>query len=222
MADTPPHRRSPLARLADRLAAAGGAPERIRLTEVPFLTQLTLRVTPGTPAAEAAARALGTPLPTQPNTTSVAGDLEVLWMGPDEWLVVAPAGSDERRNALEQALDAGDATVVDVSAQRTAIEVAGADARDLLLKGCALDLHPRVFGVGRCAQTQLARAQVVLVPRTDEPAYRVFVRASFAEYLAEWLLDAAAEYRAEAPLDLSLAPLPKNARMAIDAILAVS
>jgi sarcosine oxidase subunit gamma len=93
---------------------------------------------------------------------------------------------------------------VDVSAQRTVIEVARADARDLLLKGCALDLHPRVFGVGRCAQTLLARAQVVLVPRTDEPAYRVFVRASFAEYLAEWLLDAAAEYREEAPLNLSL------------------
>jgi hypothetical protein len=43
----------------------------------------------------------------------------------------------------------------------------------------------------------------VLVPRSEEPAYRVFVRASFAEYLAEWLLDAAAEYRGVAPLDLT-------------------
>jgi sarcosine oxidase subunit gamma len=204
MADTAPHRHTPLARLADRLAAAGDAPERIRLTEVPFLTQLTLRATPGTPAAEAAARVLGTPLPIAPNTTSVVGDVEALWMGPDEWLIVARAGSEGLRDALEQALAGGDATVVDVSAQRTAIEVAGADARDVLRKGCALDLHPRVFGAGRCAQTLLARAQVVLVPRTGEPAYRVFVRASFAEYLAEWLLDAAAEYREEAPPDLGL------------------
>ena len=204
MAATAPHRRSPLVRLADRLAAACDAPERIRLTEVPFLTQLTLRATPGTPGAEAAARALGTPLPTAPNTTTVSGDVEVLWMGPDEWLVVAPAGGKALRDALEQALGGGDATVVDVSAQRTVIEVAGADARDVLLKGCALDLHPRAFGAGRCAQTLVARAQVVLVARTDEPAYRVLVRASFAEYLAEWLLDAAAEYREEAPPDLGL------------------
>jgi sarcosine oxidase subunit gamma len=191
-------RRSPLRGFADRLAAAGDRPERIRLAEVPFLTQLTLRVTPGSAAAEAAGRALGAPLPATPNTTSAAGDVEVLWMGPDEWLVVAPPGAEGLRAALAE-----HGTVVDVSAQRTVVEVAGADARDLLLKGCALDLHPRSFGVGDCAQTLLARVQVVLVPRTEEPAYRVFVRASFAEYLAEWLLDAAAEYRGVAPLDLS-------------------
>jgi sarcosine oxidase subunit gamma len=175
---------------------------RICLAEVPFLTQLTLRVTPESAAAAAVAGVLGAPLPTAPNTTCVSGDVEVLWMGPDEWLVVAPPDSEGLLEALEQAIGAEHATVVDVSDQRTAIDVAGADARELLLKGCALDLHPRAFGVGRCAQTLLARAQVVLVPRSDEPAYRVFVRASFAGYLLDWLLDAAAEYRGVAPLTL--------------------
>jgi sarcosine oxidase subunit gamma len=202
MADTT-HRHSPLAALADRLAAAGDAPARIRLTEVPFLTQLTLRVTPGTPAAAAAARALGAPLPLAPNTTSAGESVDVLWMGPDEWLVVAPPGTARHLEALERALGADHGSVIDVSAQRTVIEVAGADARNVLLKGCALDLHPRAFGVGRCAQTLLARAHVILHARTDEPAYRVFVRASFAGYLAEWLLDAAGEYRGADPADLS-------------------
>ena len=207
MADTT-HLRSPLAGLADRLAAAGDVPARIRLAEVPFLTQLTLRVAPGTPAAEAAARALGAPLPTAPNTTSANGDVVMLWMGPDEWLVVARDGAERHREALERALGSEHASVVDVSAQRTVIKVAGANARDVLLKGCALDLHPRAFDVGRCVQTLLARAQVVLVARTKEPAYWVFVRASFAEYLAEWLLDAAAEYRGAAPLELALQSTP--------------
>ena len=202
MADT--DRTSPLAGLADRLAAAGDQPERIRLAELPFLTQLTLRLTPGSAAAEAAGRALGAALPSAPNTAHAGGGVDVLWMAPDEWLVIGSAGAAAGlRGALETALAGEHATVVDVSAQRTVIEVAGDCARDVLLKGCALDLHPRAFAVGRCAQTALARAGVILLQRSDEPAYWVFVRASFAEYTAEWLLDAAAEYRGAPPLDLT-------------------
>jgi sarcosine oxidase subunit gamma len=47
---------------------------------------------------------------------------------------------------------------VDVSASRAVIELAGAQARAVLAKGCGLDLHPRSFTAGRCAQTVLARA----------------------------------------------------------------
>jgi sarcosine oxidase subunit gamma len=204
MADHP-HRSSPLLGLADGLAAADEAPARVRLREVPFLTQLTLRIAPSTPAATAAGYALGAPLPMAPNTTSAAGDVRILWMGPDEWLVIGPTEVRARlRDRLEDALAGEHATVVDVSAHRTVIEVAGSDAREVLMKGCAVDLHPRTFGPGRCAQTALARAQVVLLARTPEPAYWVFVRASFAEYLAEWLLDASGEYRGAPPADLSV------------------
>ena len=204
MADHP-ERSSPLHGLADALAAADEAPARVRLSEVPFLTQLTLRVAPSTAAATAAGYALGAPLPMAPNTTSAAGDVRILWMGPDEWLVIGPSEVRARLRArLEAALAGEHATVVDVSAHRTVIEVAGSDARELLMKGCAVDLHPRTFGPGRCAQTSLARAQVVLLARRPEPAYWVFVRASFAEYLAEWLLDASGEYRGAPPADLSV------------------
>jgi sarcosine oxidase subunit gamma len=204
MADHP-DRRSPLHGLADGLAAADEAPARVRLSEVPFLTQLTLRVAPGTAAARAAGCVLGAPLPTAPNTTRAAGAVQILWMGPDEWLVIAPTEARTHvRDRLEAALAGEHATVVDVSAHRTVIEVAGSDARELLMKGSAVDLHPRAFGPGQCAQMTLARADVVLLARTREPAYWVFVRASFAEYLAEWLLDASGEYRGAPPADLSL------------------
>jgi sarcosine oxidase subunit gamma len=173
---------------------------------MPFLTQLTLRLRADTTAAETAKQILGVTLPSAPNTTSTSNDLQVLWMGPDEWLLLAPDGAAAPlREQLGDALDGHHATVVDVSAQRTVIELAGANARDVLAKGCSLDVHPRAFAAGRCAQSTLGRAQVVLLARSDEPAYWVLVRASFAEYLAEWLLDAAAEYRGAPPLDLSLA-----------------
>jgi sarcosine oxidase subunit gamma len=83
---------------------------------------------------------------------------------------------------------------VDLSAARTTVLVAGDRARDLLAHGCALDLHPSRFPAGRCAQTMLAQAAITLVCVDPEPAYWLLVRASFARYLADWLVDAAAEF----------------------------
>ncbi|MFC4499619.1 MULTISPECIES: sarcosine oxidase subunit gamma [Streptomyces] len=183
--------RSPLAHVRDRLAAAthasGGA---VRLAELPFLTQVNVRLD----AKSAAADALGLPL--EPNTAVRQGDLTTLWLGPDEWLLAGPPGNARR---LEDRVreTAGDepVSVTDVSAQRTTLLVSGSRARDLLAHGCALDLHPRAFGPGRCAQTTLGRTQVVLVARDRTDAgFWVLVRSSFAGYLTDWLLDAATEY----------------------------
>ena len=80
--------------------------------------------------------------------------------------------------------------MVDVSANRTVIRLEGTAARELLAFGCAVDLHPRAFGPGRCVQTMLAKAQVIIEQMTANPAFSVYVRASFATYLADWLLDA--------------------------------
>lgn len=196
MADTVA-RLSPLSAAAGRLAAttraSGGA---LRLAELPFLTQIDLRLDPGGPAAEAAGLALGAPLPLEPCTAVRTGDLAVLWLGPDQWLVVGPPGAQEDLEArLRKAAGEAHVSVTDVSAQRTTLLVSGPRARDLLAHGCSLDLHPRVFTPGRCAQTALARAQVVLVAREEVRAgFWVLVRSSFAGYLADWLLDAATEY----------------------------
>jgi sarcosine oxidase subunit gamma len=199
MADTAPtaHRRSPLGHTAGRLAAAtrssGGA---VRLAELPFLAQVNVRLDAKGPAAEAVGYALGFPLPLEPNTAVRAGQLTALWLGPDEWLVVGPPGTERELEARVRAAGGEEpVSVTDVSAQRTTLLVSGPRARDLLAHGCALDLHPRAFGPGRCAQTTLARTQVVLVARDEERAgFWVLVRSSFAGYLTDWLLDAAVEY----------------------------
>jgi sarcosine oxidase subunit gamma len=103
----------------------------------------------------------------------------VLWLGPDEWLVLG---------AREEDYPDADAAV-DVSANRVCFELSGEDAEDVLAQGCSLDLHPSVFPQGRCAQTLLARAQVIL-HRTEPETFRILVRPSFANYLRAWLEDA--------------------------------
>lgn len=196
MADTAT-RHSPLAHAAGRLAAATRASGGdLRLAEIPFLAQVNVRLDPKGPAADAVGLALGLQLPLEPNTAVRSGDLGALWLGPDEWLVVGPAGSESGlESRIREAVGDEPAAVTDVSAQRTTLLVAGARAGDLLAHGCPLDLHRRSFGAGRCAQTTLARTQVVLVRRDErKPGFWVLVRSSFAGYLADWLLDAASEY----------------------------
>ena len=85
--------------------------------------------------------------------------------------------------------------VMDLSASRAVIEIAGKQARTLLQKGCGIDLHPRVFGPGNCAQTVFAKLPVIIDQPSAAPVYRLFVRRSAALWLAEWLIDAAQEFR---------------------------
>jgi len=185
-------RTSPLAAFRDRFAAAATA--TLSLAEIPALTQIGLRGDAADAAfRQAVAAATGLSLPEAPNTVGTAGDRSLLWLGPDEWLLVAPTAEAALAETLRTALAGRVASVVDLSAARAMLRIAGPGARGLLACGCPLDLHPRAFGPGRCAQTLLARATVLLEQTDERPSFRLFVRASFAAYLASWLLDAAAE-----------------------------
>jgi sarcosine oxidase subunit gamma len=161
-------------------------PATVRITAEPWVAMADVRLSvPELPGLE---------LPVRPNTWRPTGAGRAVWLGPDEWLVtdgtVAPEELEARlRTAV---LPAGGA-VVDVSAQRTTIRLAGRHAREVLAKGCSIDLHPRAFPAGTAVQTTLGRAGVVLLA-TDTDEFAVLVRSSFAGYLAEWLLDAALEY----------------------------
>ena len=126
-------------------------------------------------------------LPMEPNTWTASGDeRELLWLGPDEWLLVGPEGSTPAMMAeLEAALDAVHRSIVDVSASRTAFDVRGEARHELLSQGCGLDLHPRSWRAGMCAQSLFARVPVILQERGDRT--RIFVRPSFAGYLASCL-----------------------------------
>ena len=87
---------------------------------------------------------------------------------------------------LDTAFAHVDRSVVDVSANRVAIELIGPGRFDLLALVCPLDLDPRVWAPGRCAQTLLGRAQVILQERTDTTG--ILVRPSFADYVLALLV----------------------------------
>ena len=165
--------RSPLAHRTAALV-------QIDAVEIRFLTQVDVR------CSEREAARLGFPL--QPNT--VTGDMVrgVLWLGPDEWLVVAaPGDPGVVLDGLDALLMDAHHAVVDVSANRAVIELHGPNRLALLASACSLDLDPAGGWLqGVCVQTLLGRAQVILQELQD--ATRVFVRPSFADYVVDRLL----------------------------------
>lgn len=192
MADLSTLRRSPLAHLADRMAAASVS-VTVSLSEVPFLGMVSLRVEQSSPAAERVEDALGAPLPTRCGETTGTEDRQMLWLGPDEWLVVTTEDAAALTGRLDAALGEDKGLALDVSANRTVIELTGPQARSVLEKGCPVDLHPRAFGPDRAVSTTLARVPVLLW-QTGYDRYRLLPRSSFSDYVARWLLDAMREF----------------------------
>ena len=163
----------------------------VALSELRFAEQIGIRAKP-----PVAAYLAGVPLPMQANRVASMREVRTLWLSPDEWLVTSPEGAaPDLIGRLTRALADRHAQVVNLSASRAVIEIAGPRSRALLEKGCGLDLHPRAFAPGCCAQTLFAKLPVIIDQLAATPAYRVFVRRSAARWLAEWLIDAAAEFR---------------------------
>jgi sarcosine oxidase subunit gamma len=148
---------------------------------------------------QAAAERLG--LDPAPGRASPVEAGTALWLAPGAWLVVAEGRDDGAlyRRLRERLQDL--AAVVDQSHGRTVLRLAGARARGVLAKGCRLDLHPRVFRPGACAQTAIAQIGVLVHQADERPTYDLYVAAGYAVGFFEWLTSSAAEFghRIEAP-----------------------
>ncbi len=125
-----------------------------------------------------------------------SGDNRIYWLGPDEWLVVTPAGKQAKLLAeLQQALDGVFASVVDNSSGFTMLEIKGNNAAALLATDCPLDLLANKFKPGQCAQSRLAKAGMTIAPMREGDGFEVIIRRSFADYLLLWLQHAAIAFK---------------------------
>jgi sarcosine oxidase subunit gamma len=162
------------------------------LTDLPPCARLILR---GRAAAiEAATAPLGFALPRQPCRAVTTGRRSALWLGPDEWLILAPV-TDPVAASLTQAMQGHVHSLVDVSHRQCAIELSGAAAADVLNAGCPLDLDETAFPIGMCTRTLLAKSEIVLW-RVATDTFHLEVARSFAPYVRDFLREAARDYAA--------------------------
>lgn len=162
------------------------------VVELPFLDVINLRGNASDAGfSEAVLRVTGLALPLVANSASVVGARQLIWLGPDEWLLkLSPGEGGDMARALREALAGQHVSVVEVGSGYTTLSLQGPGAADLLARGCPLDLHARVFGAGAVAQSHIARAPILLRCVAAGASYEVTVRRSFAPYLFSWLGEA--------------------------------
>lgn len=184
------------AALAGRAGMSTPAPDggEIGLTvrEIGHLGKLNIRG--GAAIAKTIKTHTGCDFPPANNSVNSAGARHIVWLGPDECLLLCEAGmEDELHRRINTDLAGQHVAITNVTDGFCALQISGPKVRSVLAKGCALDLHPSAFTPGSCAQTLLSHAGVILIA-TDDDCFIVICRTSFATYTADWLADAALEY----------------------------
>lgn len=175
-----------------------GQPASVLLAELPFVELTNLRGEPESPGFMTAVRdSIGTELPTTPNTVAISTDCCAMWLAPNEWLLrTTGSQSTDLARRLDAALGKQFFAATDQSSGYSVIRLSGPHARAVLAKGSPLDLHPRAFTVGQCAQTHYFKTSVLLrrLDLSGQEAWEVIVRRSFADYAARMMMDAMEEY----------------------------
>ncbi|MBL8697668.1 MAG: sarcosine oxidase subunit gamma [Alphaproteobacteria bacterium] len=156
---------------------------------VPPMARFILRADDA--ARAAAGRGLGLELPSDPCRAATRDGRSALWLGPDEWLLLAAEADGPAVAAAIADSAAGTRhALFDVGHRQIGLALSGPLAADVLAQGCPLDLDPSAFPVGMCTRTLLAKTEIVLW-RRDAERFHVEVARSFARYAGELIVLAA-------------------------------
>ncbi|HLU01173.1 MAG TPA: sarcosine oxidase subunit gamma family protein [Advenella sp.] len=190
---------TPLADLTGGIGAFEyGSREVVALTEAPLAALVNLRGDPeNTDLTAVLLNTIGLALPTEPNTVIEYDHYCAVWLAPDEWMLRGKGPQTASLPArLGDALQHVFCAVTDQSSAYSVLHLSGPKTRSVLAKGCPLDLHPRVFGFGQCAQSHYYKTSVLLRRLDDKTGdnWEMIVRRSFADYAVRMLMDGMWEY----------------------------
>ena len=162
----------------------------IDIKELPFVKKINLRLDPNDKdCVSSFSKILGTMLPTKTNTYSKNEKIKVIWLGPNEWLIVSD--DDDAFIKLQNKIGNLEASVTDVSENRTIIRIRGKKTYVLLSKFLVLDLEKNLSTDLSCAQTLFVKVPVLLVRNHyDEiPEIDIFTNRSHANYIYNLIVD---------------------------------
>ncbi len=148
----------------------------------------------GSEAAIAAlGAAIGVAFPREACRARQTSGFAALWLGPDEWLLIADGAEPDDLYAQLTAATSEPMSIVDISERQVGLGVSGPKVTEALNAFNALDLDEAAFPVGMCTRTLFGKAEIVLW-RKAEDAFRIEVWRSFAPYVLGCLAEAGREY----------------------------
>lgn len=136
---------------------------------------------------------LGCALPEAPRTSTENGQISVLWLSIDQWLIICP---DTQTSEIVSKLSAGlkniHSLVVDMSDARTIIRLEGKGAREVLMKGTPVDLTVNEYQPGSVRRLRFAENAAMVHIRSLAPeVIDLYVFRSYAAYSWAWLEETA-------------------------------
>jgi len=129
-----------------------------------------------------------------PEGSTLAQGKDVLFIGtgPGQWLAVSATLQNEAlAEDLTDRLN-GLASISDQSSGRAVIRVSGPRAREVLAKGLAIDLDPRVFGPGSAVTSTISHMGVLVWRDGEAESYDIALFRSVAGSFWGWLTSSAA------------------------------
>tara|TARA_B100001765_G_C19454092_1_gene316044 strand:- start:190 stop:777 length:588 start_codon:yes stop_codon:yes gene_type:complete len=117
-------------------------------------------------------------------------DTRILWTGPSNWLLVST--KQNILNSVQNICDDRNFAVTDLSHSRAVIELKGSKSKEILKKGCPINLNE--FKVNNCANSVFHGITITIDMVSNDPeTFRVFALRSFGESLYHGITDACLE-----------------------------
>jgi len=164
----------------------------IKIQELPYVNKINLRFDPNNNDYMSFCRKiLGEVLPAKPNTYVQNEKIKIIWLAPDEWMIINDQ-EDKLFIKLKNKLKDFEASVTDVSENRIIIRLSGEKIITLLSKFLVLDLEKNLGSQSSCAQTLFVKVPILLVRNNDNnqiPVIDIFTNRSHANYIYSLLVD---------------------------------
>jgi heterotetrameric sarcosine oxidase gamma subunit len=112
-------------------------------------------------------------------------DQLALCVRPERWLLLAAPATAGASARLWHTACAGVGVALDLSGGLSALHLAGPAAREVLVRGCRLDLDPQIFPVGAAAATIIAQVSALLVVLPS--GVLLLTPSSTARHMRDWL-----------------------------------
>ena len=126
------------------------------------------------------------------NSTVVTNQkTRILWSAPRTWLVIS--NKENIINIIKKNCDSANFAITDVSHSRAVIQIKGLNAREVLKKGCPININE--FKKNTCVGTIFNGITILVDCVEDNPdTFNLFCLRSFGESFYHHITDSALEY----------------------------